>query len=321
MAALAYIAPWVFGAICVGVVVGYFLGRSRGRSPDAEAAHRERQATLRVLVDILASAEKMTSEVECHNTEICDTARKVVGMRTSGEMESVKNALLGHVETLLRSNVRLKKDLSCSRYRMEEQAQEIDHARREARTDSLTQVCNRKALDEKLELLLADWDHEQRPFSLVLIDLDHFKRINDSHGHQAGDLVLSKVGDWLKEWVREGDFVGRYGGDEFAVLLPHATLDVGVKVAQRICGATASRVSRIPLRREQISVSFSIGVAAVREGDTLESLVKRADTALYQSKQCGRNQVRSEEGAVEAEAADAPLDGEQAELASATAEA
>jgi len=292
---LASILPWVFGSICVGLASGYFLGRSRGKSPEAEQAHRERQTTLKALVDLLASAERMTIDVECHNHEISDAARHVVGLRVSGEMASAKQALLGQVESLLASNSRLQKDLTCSRYRMEEQAQEIDHARREARTDALTGVANRRAFDEKLEMLLTDWKKEGQPFSLILIDLDYFKRINDSHGHQAGDLVLEKVGQWLHQWVRDGDFAGRYGGDEFAVLLPHTDLEVARKVAQRICTGTSQEVSRIPLRREQITVSFSIGVASARPLDTSETILQRADMALYQSKHRGRNQVYTEE--------------------------
>ena len=314
---LAYILPWVLGSIGVGLVSGFFLGRSRGKSPEAEQAHHERQATLKALVDLLDSAQRMTSDVECHNNEICDAARHVVGLRVSGEMAQVKQALLGQVETLLASNVRLQKDLACSRYRMEEQAQEIDHVRREARTDALTGVANRKAFDEKLEMLLTDWKHDGQPFSLILIDLDHFKRINDSHGHQAGDLVLEKVGHWLRQWVRDGDFAGRYGGDEFAVLLPRAGLEVARKVAQRICAGTSQEVSRIPLRREQITVSFSIGVATARPLDTNETILQRADAALYQSKHRGRNQVFAEEPDVAAQAAIAAA---QAPAPSATAE-
>lgn len=295
MGTLAYILPWVLGSIGVGLVSGFFLGRSRGKNPEAEQAQHERQATLKALVDLLDSAQRMTSDVECHNSEICDAARHVVGLRVSGEMAKVKQALLGQVETLLASNVRLQKDLACSRYRMEEQAQEIDHVRREARTDALTGVANRKAFDEKLEMLLTDWRREGQPFSLILIDLDHFKRINDSHGHQAGDLVLEKVGQWLRQWVREGDFAGRYGGDEFAVLLPRAGLEVARKVAQRICAGTSQEVSRIPLRREQITVSFSLGVASARALDTSETILQRADAALYQAKHRGRNQVYGEE--------------------------
>ena len=296
MDALAYIAPWVFGSVCVGVAVGFFVGRNRGnKAQEGNLAQIERQATLKVLVELLNSAERITDDVECHNSEIQQTADSVGNLQVTGEMECVKQALLGQIASLLTSNKRLQDDLVCSRYRMEEQAQEIDHARREARTDPLTSVSNRKAFNEKLHLLLAHWKREGRPFVLMLVDLDQFKRINDSHGHQAGDRVLSKVGSWLKQWVREGDFVGRYGGDEFAVLLPHTELDVGAELAETIRARTADETSRIALRGEQVSVSMSIGVAAPWQRDTPESVVYRADQALYKSKHLGRNQVNCQE--------------------------
>jgi diguanylate cyclase len=296
METLAYIAPWVFSSVCVGVVVGFFVGRSRqGNVHDSKLVQVERQATLKVLVELLEAADKISSDVECHSSEIQETADHVGSMQVSGEMETFKQALLGQIAGLLTSNRRLQQDLTYSRYRMEEQAQQIDHARHEARTDPLTRVSNRKAFDEKLLVLHGDRDRHGRPYVLILIDLDQFKWINDCHGHQAGDHVLEKLGGWLKAWVREGDFVARFGGDEFAILLPHTELQIGAELAETIRSRTADETSRIALRDEDVSISVSIGVAAPREGDTLESVFARADQALYKSKRLGRNQVHCEE--------------------------
>lgn len=295
MDALAYITPWVFASVCVGVAAGFLLGRSRSKGQDPALAQRERQEALRVLVELLSAAQRLTSDVECHNSEIQESAEHVGNLQVAPEMETVRQALLGHVTALLQANQRLQDDVVCTQYRLEEQAQEIDEARREARTDALTTVANRKALNEKLHLLLDAWRRQGEPFVLMLLDLDQFKRINDAHGHLAGDRVLTKVGGWLKEWVREGDFVGRYGGDEFAVLLPLTELDVGMELAETIRLQTADQASRVALRGEQVSVSLSIGVAAPWENDSLESLFHRADEALYKSKRLGRNQVQCQE--------------------------
>jgi len=298
---LGYIIPWVLASVLAGVVAGYLLSRTRGRGEEAQTAERDRQATLKVLVDLLQSVEQVSGDVECRNSEIQKTADHVGAMHVSGEMEPVKQTLLEHMVHLLQSNQRLHEDLLCTRYRMEEQAQEIDHARREARTDGLTSVANRKALDEKLHVLMADWKREGRPFVLMMIDVDHLKRINDCHGHQAGDQVLEWVGHQLKECTRDGDFAGRYGGDEFAVLLPQTDLPAGMELAESICSRTGERASRITFRGEQVSVSLSIGVAAAAPDDTIESLVRRADEALYRCKRLGRNQVQCQEDVREAE--------------------
>ncbi|OHB79581.1 MAG: hypothetical protein A2V98_01220 [Planctomycetes bacterium RBG_16_64_12] len=292
METLVYIAPWVFSSVCVGVAVGFFVGRGRSsKVHDSKLLQFERHATLKVLVELLKSAEQISSDVESHNSEIQETADHVGNMQVTGEMESVKHTLLGQIASLMASNERLQEDLTCSRYRMEEQAQQIDYARQEARTDSLTGVSNRKAFYEKLHLLQAGWDRESQPYVLILVDLDQFKRINDAHGHQAGDRVLEKVGVWLKEWVREGDFVGRHGGDEFAILMPRTELSVGSELAESIRVRAADETSRIAVRGEHVSVSLSMGIAAPWEGDTLESVFERADRALYKSKRRGRNQV------------------------------
>jgi diguanylate cyclase len=292
MEILAYVAPWVIASVFVGVGIGVFLGRSRGKNQANGAGQGDRQAVLKMLVEVLTSAEKINNDVESHNTELQENARQVENMEPMGEMDVVRDVLMGHMNALLQSNHRLQEDLVCTRYRLEEQAQEIDHVRHEARTDELTSVANRKAFNEKLHILIDDRQRLNEPFVLMLLDMDQFKRINDSHGHPAGDRVLSMVGEALKELVREGDFVGRYGGDEFATLLPKTQLDVGLERAELIRVKMAEWVSRGASRDGEIAVSVSIGVVACEIGDTAESLLKRADQALYRCKDLGRNQIQ-----------------------------
>ena len=294
MEAFGYIVPWVFSSLCVGLLVGFLVGRGRVQTTDGDAVERQRQTVLKVLVELLGSAEQMTNDVACHTSEIQETARHVDNLSLGGDMQGVKHTLLGQISSLIRANNGMQEDLTCARYRMEEQAEELDEARREARTDGLTGVANRKAFDEKLHLLLADWHREQSPFVLILIDIDLFKRINDAHGHPAGDRVLKQLGRWLGEWTREGDFVGRYGGDEFAVLLPGTELKEGMALANAICRRAAGSTSTVEVRGDQISLSVSIGVATVGQGDTAESIIRRADEAMYTSKHRGRNQVHGE---------------------------
>lgn len=303
MSSLAYIIPWVLTSVGVGLAVGFFMGRARPADQEARLViERERQATLKMLVELLGAAERISNDVETHNGEIRQNAEEVGNIRVSGELEVARAALIHHMSTLLTSNKRMQGDLLCTRYRLEEQAQEIDEVRREARTDELTNVSNRKAVDEKLHLLVEEWNRRSQPFGLLLTDLDNFKWINDAHGHQAGDRVLSSVGTWLRQWVREGDFVGRYGGDEFAILMPYTELAVAVELAETIRNRINERAYRVAVRSEQVSVSLSIGVAAPRAGDTMETLLDRVDEALYKAKRLGRNQVQRQE-----EAAPAPI--------------
>jgi len=303
---IGYVVPWVLASGFVGVVVGLLLGRGRGKAPESEAIERERRNTMKMIVEVLTSAERINNNVENHNTELQENARQVQDMEAGGETEMFRQVLLNHMSTLMDSNNRLQDDLSCTRYRLEEQAQEIDDVRREARTDELTSVANRKAFNEKLHILLDDFERLGDPFVLMLLDLDQFKRINDAHGHPVGDRVLKTVGDSLREWVREGDFVGRYGGDEFAVLLPKAELDIGMKRAEAIRAKMAQKASQGASHGGQIAVSVSVGVVCATKGDTADSILKRADQALYRSKNLGRNQVQCLESACDAEEQAAP---------------
>jgi diguanylate cyclase len=212
-------------------------------------------------------------------------------------LEDIRKVLLGHVVSVIESNQQLEEDLVFARCRMEQQAEELDRTRQEARTDALSGVANRSAFDDKLRLLLGYHRRDGQPFALILVDLDHFKWINDTYGHLAGDHVIGQLGGLLTRLLREGDFVARYGGDEFAVLLPHADLEVGARVAQRMCTDVTRTNLGVASSKEQTAVTVSIGLAMVRRGDTPERIFQRADEALYASKKSGRNQVRSEQPA------------------------
>ena len=154
--------------------------------------------------------------------------------------------------------------------------------------DGLTGVANRKCLDKRVVELMS----KQIPFSLIMLDLDHFKKVNDTFGHQAGDEVLQQFAGILTRTVRPGDLVARYGGEEFTVICL-SDMDNAIKVAERI----RSQVEMAPVTtcEGEIPITCSLGVAERNHRDTAESLFKRADQNLYLAKQQGRNRVKGEE--------------------------
>ncbi|MEX2118350.1 MAG: GGDEF domain-containing protein [Pirellulales bacterium] len=292
MNAFTHIAIWVLASVVASLIAGFYIGRHTSHAEKEKLGQQDRRAALTALVDLLSSVQALTTDVDSRNTEMREVHRHVGDIKASGELEQVRQVLLGQVIAVLESNQKLEEDLGFARCRMEEQAEELDRTRREAHTDSLSGVANRKAFDDKLQLLLGYHKREGEPFVLILADMDHFKWINDTYGHQAGDRVLQQLGSLLKSVVRQGDFVGRYGGDEFAALLPKTSLDTGLKVAQRLHLAATRTNFGVATSSEQTAITVSLGVSSARPGDTPESIIERADEGLYASKKGGRNQVR-----------------------------
>jgi len=165
--------------------------------------------------------------------------------------------------------------------------------RDQALRDPLTGVFNRRFLEETLARELAHAAREARALSVLMIDVDHFKRFNDTHGHEAGDAMLRALGRTLTEGTRAGDIVCRFGGEEFAVVLPRATVDDAVIWAERLMrriGATVVRVAGMALPR----VTVSIGLACYpQDGSDIEGLMRAADMALYEAKRAGRDRIVS----------------------------
>lgn len=156
--------------------------------------------------------------------------------------------------------------------------------------DGLTGVCRRRVLDEKLQEEVIRAETFKTTFCLMILDIDHFKSLNDSYGHQFGDHVLQRIGQILRDSVYETDFVARYGGEEFAILLPRAEPAGVLRKAESVRRAIGEAVFELALQK--ISVTVSIGVAHYpRDGRRAEAVVQRADQALYHAKEHGRDQV------------------------------
>lgn len=167
---------------------------------------------------------------------------------------------------------------------------ELTETRRELETDGLTRLYNRKALDEHLLRLKPISTYGGHPTTLMLMDIDHFKSVNDDHGHQWGDEVLREFSNiLLRVFPRNSDFVARYGGEEFAVVLEEDGKKVASELGEKLRGAVSRKV--FSEKEERFSVTVSVGIAELRRGESLQDWIKRADEALYEAKDTGRNKV------------------------------
>ncbi len=181
----------------------------------------------------------------------------------------------------------------------EEREQEL---RRLAETDPLTALLNRRSFTEKANTAIAACQESQAERSLIVVDLDHFKSVNDNHGHPAGDAVIRAFADLLLGLVRtDRDLVGRFGGEEFAIFLPRADLAIAQRTAERIQEMLSAR--RLPVSETlSLQVSASFGIATHLSGESLPAFIERADRALYRAKNDGRGCIRVAEGRISAAA-------------------
>jgi len=186
----------------------------------------------------------------------------------------------------------------------EELAQKVDslnerlaEAQEEMLIDELTQVFNRKAFDKRLQEEIERNKSTDAPFTLLMFDIDHFKKVNDTHGHPIGDKVLSVLGQAAKKAFRRDDYIARYGGEEFAVIL-YNTIGDKAKIAAERLRTDVERTEFKYIRggvQRAIRITLSLGLGWYRDGDTPEMLLNRADQALYLAKHSGRNQTRTED--------------------------
>jgi diguanylate cyclase (GGDEF)-like protein len=157
-----------------------------------------------------------------------------------------------------------------------------------ADTDELTKLLNRRAIMRFLEREVKIYNRVGETFSIILIDVDHFKKVNDQYGHDGGDMVLVHVAEILNTQLRDIDFASRWGGEEFLILLPA----IGVKDSLEIAERLRAYVEQTPAV-SGISVTVSLGIAVIdNHGDSVERLITAADHALYAAKKSGRNQVK-----------------------------
>lgn len=263
------------------------------------------QSTLQAASDDHADNLSASREMDSQIREQVDGLQSSV--QQADDLEGLKQVLENHLEGLLGTmdehrkqrdqrekevSVRLK-SLAERVALMEQDAlivrENLEEQRQKALIDPLTGLPNRAAWTERLEQEVEQWQRHGNSLLIAMLDLDHFKRINDNYGHLAGDRVLKLIASVLRKRIRGSDFIARFGGEEFVLLVPDTPLADGAKLAEAL--RAAIEACPFHFKGEPLTVTVSMGMTAFKPGERSELVLKRADEALYRAKNAGRNRV------------------------------
>jgi diguanylate cyclase len=279
LAILVDLAFFLFAALC-GVGVAWLVFFRQRSIPPALSEEPPAQFARETLSRLQELTCKVADDVDRHTSAV----RQINEQLSDVDDEA---SVLQAVTQLIEANQRMQEQLDSAEQRLQLQARQIESHAVEARTDALTQVANRRALDDELCRCIADFAARGVPSTVMLVDVDHFKKFNDTHGHQAGDEVLRGVARVLRNNVGEFGLVARYGGEEFAVVFGGSSIQAVLGQAERARMAVASTSFRFSGR--ELFVTGSAGLAETQVADDVKEFIRRADEALYASKKGGRN--------------------------------
>ena len=254
-------------------------GHAEGRTAANElhSQLREHVDSLQSSVQDAADLDSLKHVLESRLDGLLSTMDQHQRQRTIREQE-----VAGRLQSLAERVAYMEKEAQGYRDHLEEQ-------RQKALVDPLTGLPNRAAWSERLEHEMAQWQQHGNTLLIAMLDLDHFKRINDNYGHLAGDKVLKIIAGELRKRLRPGDFIARFGGEEFVLLVPDTQISAGFKLMETL--RTAIEACPFHFKGERVTITVSVGLSAFKAGERSDNALKRADEALYRAKNAGRNCV------------------------------
>jgi len=252
----------------------------------------DRQAMLRLLQQLATWTTEYSGNVSSYQTRLGTISREFQRDATASQPPSTTRAL-GLLGEIMQSNASLQQRLESAEKQLDRQTRQIESYLTEARTDGLTQLANRRAFDSKIEEMFTAYRQGGKSFALAMIDIDNFKSINDTYGHQSGDDVLRFVASAFRQAFESAAMIARYGGEEFVVILPGP-----MRLAADRIDALRKNIARQRIESDgkQLRITFSAGLSEPRQELVAAHMIRRADEALYSSKNMGRNRVYYHDG-------------------------
>jgi diguanylate cyclase len=241
---------------------------------------------------VLDMIESAAGSATSYSASLAEERKKLAGAKDGEALRAAIERLVQGAKDMEVNNKKLEARLSASKQEIEQLQQNLEAVRAESITDPLTTLSNRKHFDHAIAAVMADAKLKNEPLALLMTDIDHFKKFNDTYGHPTGDQVLRLVAIALKENVKGQDVAARYGGEEFVVALPSTALQAAMTVAEHIRQAVMTKELVKRSTGERLGrVTISVGIAVLHPNDTAQSFIERADSCLYAAKGSGRNRV------------------------------
>lgn len=282
------------GALAVVLMaIGFSLGMRMGRrraEDDEGITQRDRERMLQLLQELGSWTSEYSGSVSQYQHRLGELSEAVAKDEISPQ---AGNRVVLLLKQIMESNEQLQTRLDAAERQLEKQTKQIESYLTEARTDGLTGLFNRRAFDRRLDQVFAAFRKGGRSFVLVLIDIDHFKSINDNHGHQVGDDVLKELARTLKSQLSDAIIVARFGGEEFVAILngPLRVAASRMNEVRKLIGQEIHETAD-----GNLYVTISIGLSEPRDDVLVGPLVRRTDEALYAAKNMGRNRVYYHDG-------------------------
>ena len=242
---------------------------------------------------MMANLQHLTSEMKVHVGNHNARIGAITDSIVAGNSDDAELVLCAG-RNLVAAIHELQAELAEAKAEIERQRDELQMSLCDARTDVLTGLPNRRAFDQEISRAIASHERKAAVFCLIMMDIDHFKRLNDKHGHLIGDQVLKMFSRCLLKTLRETDFIARFGGEEFAVVLPRTNLADALIAADRVRRTIAECDFTVAQRK--LRVTASIGVSEIRDNEIDADLIRRSDSALYAAKKGGRNRCFFHDG-------------------------